>query len=195
MFSKEEKFLIQSCYNEKGWGAKRIVQEFPDKHWIWKNVDNLIQKLRRDGTTERRRGSGRPRTATTRANSDYVEEHSQSQENRPGTHKSQRRIAGELNISRRSVQRIQKSQHLKSFKRIRTSRKDHRVKEKRKTRCRRLLESISKRDVRKVIFTDEKDFTLEVSKNRQNDRVYGRQRKRNVSPARLWRETSRFSKC
>ena len=47
--------------------------------------------------------------------------------------------------------------------------------------------------VKNIIFTDEKDFTLEVSRNRQNDRVYGK-RKRDIAPNRLYHETSRFTK-
>ena len=47
--------------------------------------------------------------------------------------------------------------------------------------------------VKNIIFTDEKDFTLEVARNRQNDRVYGK-RKRDIAPNRLYHETNRFTK-
>ena len=42
-----------------------------------------------------------------------------------------------------------------------------------------------------MIFTDEKDFTIEVSRNRQNDVVYGH---KEIPVGRLYHETLRFSK-
>ena len=44
-----------------------------------------------------------------------------------------------------------------------------------------------------MIFTDEKDFTIEVARNRQNDVVYGH-KKKEILVGRLYYETSRFSK-
>ena len=44
-----------------------------------------------------------------------------------------------------------------------------------------------------MIFTDEKDFTIEVARNRQNDVVYGH-KKKEIPVVRLYHETSRFSK-
>ena len=74
-----------------------------------------------------------------------------SQEDQPGTHKSQREISRDLNVSRRptSVHRMTKELNLKPFKRIRVSRRDQKVKQKRKTRSKNLND------------------------NRQNDRVFG----------------------
>ena len=67
------------------------------------------------------------------------------------------------------------------------------MRSKRKTRCRLLLNRFTAEKVKNIIFTDEKDFTLEVARNRQNDRVYGK-RKRDIAPNRLYHETSRFTK-
>ena len=82
---------------------------------------------------------------------------------------------------------------LKAYKRIRVSRRDEKVRNKRKTRCRLLLNRFTAEKVKNIIFTDEKDFTLEVARNRQNYRVYGK-RKRDIAPNRLYHETSRFTK-
>ena len=57
------------------------------------------------------------------------------------------------------------------------------MRSKRKTRCRLLLNRFTAEKVKNIIFTDEKDFTLEVAWNRQNDRVYGK-RKRDIAPNR-----------
>jgi hypothetical protein len=61
---------------------------------------------------------------------------------------------------------------LKSYERIRVSRRDSKVRTKRKTRCRNLNDGYLKEDVKKIIFTDEKDFTYEIARNRQSVRVY-----------------------
>ena len=60
-------------------------------------------------------------------------------------------------------------------------------------RCRLLLNRFTAEKVKNIIFTDEKDFTLEVARNRQNYRVYGK-RKTDIAPNRLYHETSRFTK-
>lgn len=119
-----------------------------------------------------------------------------SQEDQPGTHKSQRQISKDLGVSRYSVRKMIKKKHLKAFKRIKVSRRDETVKQKRKTCCKRLNDRYSTKhakDVERLVFTDEKDFTMEIARNRQNDIVYG-VRKRDISASRLYRETSRFSK-
>jgi len=55
---------------------------------------------------EKRKGSGRPKSARTPENEDAVEEMICSQEDEPGTHVSPRSIAEELEISHSSVCRI-----------------------------------------------------------------------------------------
>jgi len=64
----------------------------------------------------------------------------------------------------------------------------------RKTRSQALYRRFSLATVKKVIFTDEKDFTLEVPTNRQNDRVYAKGRKSYICPNRLYHHRNRFSK-
>ena len=117
----------------------------------------------------------------------------QSQENLPCTHHPQRKIARELGISQSSVSRLAHKLKLMAYKRIRVSRRDEKVRSKRKTRCRLLLNRFTAEKVKNIIFTDEKDFTLEVARNRQNYRVYGK-RKRDIAPNRLYHEMSRFTK-
>ena len=56
-----------------------------------------------------------------------------SQEDQPGTYKSQRESSRDLNVSRTSVRRMTKELNLKPFTRIRVSRRDQKVKQKRKT--------------------------------------------------------------
>ena len=45
-----------------------------------------------------------------------------------------------------------------------------------------------------IVFTDEKDYSLDITKNRQNDRVYGPSKKADIAPNRLYHESSTLSK-
>ena len=73
------------------------------------------------------------------------------------------------------------------------SRRDETVKQRQKTQSMNLDKKFTKKDVERMIFTDEKDFTIKVIRNRQNDVVYGH-KKKEIPVGRLYHETSRFSK-
>ena len=62
VLSDEDKILIKSLYL-KGYTAKRMTDEFPEKSWTKRGVNKLLKKLRDTGTLERRPDSGRPRSA------------------------------------------------------------------------------------------------------------------------------------
>jgi biotin operon repressor len=95
-----------------------------NKGWHLRAVHRLV-KIKDTGSTYRKKGSGRPRTAMTDENREHVEEVIVSQEDEPGRHKSQQKIASELNVSRRSVQRMAKELKLEAFKRIHVSRRGY----------------------------------------------------------------------
>ena len=86
-----------------------------------------------------------------------------------------------------------KKLNLEAYKRIRVSRRDETVKQKRKARSKNLDKRFTTKDVEQMIFTDEKDFTIEVARNHQNDVVYGHKKKA-IPVGRLYHETSRFGK-
>jgi len=67
VFGDEDKILIKSLYL-KGYTAKRLTDEFPEKSWTKRGADKLFKKLRDTGTLNRRPGSGRPRSACTEEN-------------------------------------------------------------------------------------------------------------------------------
>ena len=132
---KEDKAAIELLFKEKGWQGRRIFKKFPSKNWTHTSIDRLINKIQTTETADRIKGSGRPRTVTTPQNVALIEELAVSQEEDPGSHLSQRKIAQNMNIKRASVQHIlSKKIKLKAFKRIRTSRKTANVMQKRKTR-------------------------------------------------------------
>ena len=116
VFSAAEKELIRTCYVEKGWLGTQIVQEFPGKRWNCRSVNRVIKLFKRTGSVARQPGSGRPRTSRSEAKNDYTEDNIQSQDNQPGTHKSQRKIGNAIGISQTSVHRITKELNLKAYK-------------------------------------------------------------------------------
>ena len=63
----------------------------------------MVKKIQETGSGERRKGSGRPVTASMDKNCDEVEELLCSQEDEPGTHYSAREIASHLELSRSSL--------------------------------------------------------------------------------------------
>ena len=71
--------------------------------------------IRETGSGSRKKGIGRPRSACTVDNKDRVEDLIQSQENDLGSHKSQREITREINVSRRSVNRLATSRQVGVF--------------------------------------------------------------------------------
>ena len=114
VFSKSDLNVIESCFVEKGWRGKRICREFPNKRWNHNGVNYVIRRFEKTGTIERKKGSGRPVTATNDENQQLVEDLILSQEDQPGTHLSTRIIASEIGISNGSVSKIIKKKGLKS---------------------------------------------------------------------------------
>ena len=62
MLSKEDRILIKNLYYFKGYGAKRLISEFPAKGWKKTTVNDFIKRLKETGSTTQKSGSGRPRT-------------------------------------------------------------------------------------------------------------------------------------
>ena len=107
-FSEEDKHVIKFLRQNKHYGAKRFLKEFPHKGWSRSGLDNIIRKIDRTGTSQRLPGSGRPRTARTDDKIEEVETLVLSQEDLPQTHRTQRQIAREVGISQHSINRIVK---------------------------------------------------------------------------------------
>jgi len=77
----------------KGYGSRRLLAEFPMKNWTKAGLDTLLKKLKETGSTDRKRGSGRPNVARTEENVLALEELVLSQEDQPQSHHSTRQIA------------------------------------------------------------------------------------------------------
>jgi len=77
ILSDKDKTLIKSLYL-KGYTAKRLTDEFPEKSWTKRGVNKLFKKLRDIGTVNRRPGSGRPRSARIEENAKRLQKFPQS---------------------------------------------------------------------------------------------------------------------
>src|SRR6218665_2296339 len=107
-FSEEDKHVIKFFRQNKHYGAKRFLKEFPHKNWSRSGLNKIIRKIDRTGTSKRLPGSGRPHTARTAEKIEEVETLVLSQEDLLQTHHTQRQIAREVGISQRSVNRVVK---------------------------------------------------------------------------------------
>jgi len=117
--SLADKMRMQTL-REQGYGAKAIVAAYPLKNWKLSTVKKICQRVDATGSaTERKAGSGRPKSARSVTNIERVEQLICSQEGQSGQHLSTREIVAELDISDRPVQRIAKKDlHLNAFRRV-----------------------------------------------------------------------------
>ena len=104
---------------------------------------------------------------------------------------SPREIERHTGIKRSSIVRMVKKNGWKQYKRIKTPRMSEGTKKRRTERAGALTEKFSnKRSVEKYVWQDEKDFTLEVPLNHQHSRVYGKNRKGDISDDRFFHSTN-----
>ena len=116
VLTDKQKAVIENDFNEKGWNAYKIWKEHPSFECSHMAVHNLIKQIKETGSTERRKGSNRPITATTEENTSVVEELVCSQEDEPGTHNSIRQIAPRISIISSSLGQEKESSLLQTFK-------------------------------------------------------------------------------
>jgi len=82
---------------------------YPQNYWKLSTVKTICKRAdQRGSATERKAGSGRPKSSRLDTNIARVEEFICSQEGQSGQHLSTREIAAKLDISDRSVCRIAK---------------------------------------------------------------------------------------
>ena len=130
-------------------------------------VSKAIKRFKELGHTKDRPRSGRPRTANTPANRKLIRDRI-----RRNFRRSMRQMAREIGIDERSVRHIVKKElKLKSLKLQKAQHLDDKKCETRKQRCQRLLRECGAQFQRKVLFSDEKFFSVEQAHNVQNDRV------------------------
>ena len=83
-------------------GDKRICSAFRQKKWAVSSINDLLQKIDKTGSVERKVGSGRPRSIRTQWNISRVNDLICSPEDNSGTSKRPRKIQKVTGISRRT---------------------------------------------------------------------------------------------
>lgn len=180
---------------EQGWGPKRIKKAYPDKGWSLDTVKTICARIDATGSAvERKKGSGRPKSARTNDNVAKVAELICSQEDQPGTSKSTREIGTELGISHESVRQIAtRDLGLRCFKRVPVQVLTDDTKQKRLARSTALFRRLSVKKTKRVFFTDEKVFYVSPPVSTQNNPVWSAGRKKDINPARLLVQRAKFS--
>ena len=194
VLTNKQKAVIENDLNEKGWNAYKIWKEHPSFECSRMAVHNLIKKIKETGSTERRKGSGRPVTATTEENASIFEELVCSQEDEPGTHNSIRQITPQISISKSSVHCLVKKKNLHCYKRLKTPQMNSACHKRRAELAGKLLQNFSIHSLPWLMFQDEKDFSLQVTTNCQKKWVYFNSPKKDVQPECLYREGNKFLK-
>lgn len=195
-FSEEDKVVIKHYRMEKGYGARRLLSEFPDKGWTLGGLKTFLEKIDATGSVERREGSGRPRTVRTEENAEFVLARTVSKEGQPGTHSTPPQIAKEMGVSVSSVRQIiREDLNLQPYRRMHGQKlgvPDHQ----RRVNCaRKILRRFTVPQVGRIFFTDEKIFRVDPPWNSQNDRVYApaNGKKSEIPEDRLFVERGHFS--
>ena len=52
VFSADDRVLIKVLRQEKGYGAKKLIAEFPSKQWTLSGLKKLLRKIDTAGTLE-----------------------------------------------------------------------------------------------------------------------------------------------
>ena len=66
VFTKDDGILIKVIRQSKGYSARTLLEQFPDKDWSCSELDLLLRQIDTTGSTDRKFGSSRERTVCTR---------------------------------------------------------------------------------------------------------------------------------
>ena len=160
VLTDKQKAIIENDFNKKGWNAYKIWNKHPSFECSSMAVHNLIKKIKETGPTERRKGSSRPVTATTKENTSIFE-FVCSQEDEHGTHNSIRQIAPRISISISSVHHLVKKKNLHCYKCLKTPQMNSTCRKRRAEHAGKLLQHFSIHSLPRLMFQDE-NFFLQV---------------------------------
>jgi len=62
VFTKEDGILIKVLRQSKGYNARKLLEEFPDKDWFCSALDRLLRQIDATESADRKSGSSRERT-------------------------------------------------------------------------------------------------------------------------------------
>jgi hypothetical protein len=74
VFTEEDKVAVKFLRENKRYGAKRLLAEFPPRQWSLGGLKKLIRKIDETGSIKRSTGAGRPRSARRNDNIERIEQ-------------------------------------------------------------------------------------------------------------------------
>lgn len=135
-------------------------------------VYRTINRYKETGSIQKRYGGGPKKTATSSEMVRKVKARVDHKSERSG-----RQMARDLNISQRSLRRILENKlKVKPYKRQKMQELTDAQKKVRLQRAKELLRLQKSNQLPNIVFSDEKNFTIEQYVNKQNDRVYLKER-------------------
>jgi len=72
VFSDEDKILIKTLYQLKGYNTRQLRTEFLDKGWTTSSINRLLKKFRDMGRMDRRQCKDRLQSSHTDENNEQV---------------------------------------------------------------------------------------------------------------------------
>jgi len=66
VFTKDDGIRIKVLRQSKGYSARKLLDEFPDKDWSCSALDRLLRQIEATGSADMKSGSNRERTVCTR---------------------------------------------------------------------------------------------------------------------------------
>lgn len=193
--SRESKVRIIG-YHMDGLGCKRIRRLLLQRNMNHSltGISHVINKWRTLNIIERKTGSGSKISQWRIQTRNQVKSLMDPRGNVEGL--SIRRTASRLQSNYSTIRRIARLDlKLKVYKKKSVQKLVQADKEKRIVRARILLDKISERNLSKVMFTDEKCFTISAKRNPQNDRVWSAaQRKSEINKDRILFPKEHFPK-
>jgi transposase len=164
----EAKRIIVKTHFDAGLSAGEIFKLVKNVGINKRFIYRTINRLRDTGSIKNRPGSGRNRTARTKERIKIVRD-----KVRRNPRRSSGKLALETGTSKTSMRRILNIDlGLKPYRKIKRHGLSAKNKEDRVKRCQQLLKRRGAKSVEKIIFSDEKMWTLQESYNAQNDRIY-----------------------
>jgi inhibitor of nuclear factor kappa-B kinase subunit alpha len=153
---------------ESGMNGYAIYKMLKSSGYAKSTVYDVIARYTTSNTTARKHGSGTICSQRTPALVKRVRERI-----RRNPQRSLRKMAPQLNISARTLGRVVKENlHMKTYSCRRADDLTPLQIEKRVTRCKAFIQRHGDLDVRRILFSDEKIFTVEAKKNAHNNKFY-----------------------
>ena len=66
VFTTEDEILIKVLKQSKGYSARKLLEEFPDKDWCCSALDHLLWQIDATGSADTKSGSSRKHMVCTR---------------------------------------------------------------------------------------------------------------------------------